>query len=273
LGLDEYRGNATADSRNVCSYVYLLLIMHYWSKGRPPANDEVARRVTRMTNYQWAKSSSILKSLFLDNWCHERLDAELAQVAEKSKINSANARRSHLARKRSAADPQDTVTLHTHSLSDVEGTRATTAETSDFSKEAVNLGRAFLNAAGFADHVAAPTNWYDVTARANMWIKAGYPSDMIVKETMIVATKSATCKPLQYFEKVFATAFARLQQPLPTATVPTPEKANVISKVSRRGAIQDALSGQIARARAIEQNDTGGSAASGTAAPRLLPPR
>jgi uncharacterized protein YdaU (DUF1376 family) len=252
---------------------YLLLIMHYWSKGGPPQNDEVARRVTRMTNHQWTKSSPILKTFFLSDWRHERLDAELAQVTEKSKTNSANARRSHVARNRGAADPQDTVTLHNHSLSDAEGTPAKSVEKSAFSKEAVSLGLAFLNAAGFADHGAAPNSWYDVSARAAMWIEAGYPTTMILKETMIVAAKSATYKPIQYFEKVFATAFARLQQPLPVAIVPEPEKANVISKVSRRGAIHDALGGQIVRAQAIQQNDAGGSVAGSSTAPRLLPSR
>ena len=101
---------------------YLLLIMHYWSKGAPPISDEVARRVTRMTNHQWSKSLPVLKSFFLEDWRHERLDGELVQVAEKSRLDSANASKSHVSRNRLASDSQciTTITIPSQNISDEE---------------------------------------------------------------------------------------------------------------------------------------------------------
>lgn len=74
---------------------YLLLIAHYWSHGSLPSDEAVIARITRMTARQWAQSRDVLRSLFGDNWCHKRIDKELAQAIEKSKVNSANAKRRH----------------------------------------------------------------------------------------------------------------------------------------------------------------------------------
>lgn len=102
---------------------------------------------------------------------------------------------------------------------------------------AVALGLAFLNAAGFGDHSEAPMNWYGVTDRAAMWIERGWPEAMIVEETKITAARASSdaLMPLSYFEKVFATAFAKAQRPLPVATIPPPETTNVLSTNQRRG--------------------------------------
>jgi uncharacterized protein YdaU (DUF1376 family) len=263
----------TAHLTTVEHGAYLLIIMHYWTKGRPPENDDIARRVSRMTNHQWSKSSSVLKSFFLKGWRHERLEAELAQVAERSKAASANARKSHEIRKQSAPLPHDTITLHSQKVRDVGGTRAETRNEVTHSEAAVAISLAFLNAAGFADQSEAPANWYGLTARAALWVESGYPIEMISEETKIVAAQSATPKPVAYFEKVFATAFARRQRPLPVAIIPPPEKAHVRERSPRRGEIHDALDGQIARARAIEQIDDSGGVGAGPNTPRLFPPR
>lgn len=254
---------------------YLLLIMHYWSKGAPPGSDEVARRVTRMTNHQWSKSLPVLKSFFLEDWRHERLDGELVQVAEKSRTNSANASKSHLSRSRTASDPQytTTTTIHSHIISDEEGTRGAPAAEPEPASEATALALAFLKAAGLSDQSQLSAGWYGLTGRAAMWIAAGYSTAMIVEETKIVVQRSAERKPIAYFEKAFATAYARQRRPLPVTATPLPEQANVGQpRPQKQGRIHDALDGQIALAKAFEQTDRSGSAAGCPEAPRMLPP-
>src|ERR1700730_7187726 len=110
----------TAHLSTVEHGAYLLLLMHYWSKGAPPSNDEIARRVTRMTSHQWAKSLPILKSLFSEGWRHERLETEIAKVIEKSVTASANARRSHEVRKQFAPESQDTIKNQSQTHIDVD---------------------------------------------------------------------------------------------------------------------------------------------------------
>ena len=81
---------------------YVLLILHYWTKGGLPTDEESIRRITRLTPRQWSQSRDVLRSLFQDGWRHKRVDAELAQSIEKSKVNSANAKRRHNGRTEAA---------------------------------------------------------------------------------------------------------------------------------------------------------------------------
>jgi uncharacterized protein YdaU (DUF1376 family) len=92
---------------------YFLLIMHYWTKGGLPDNEEAIRRITRLTDRQWSRSCDLLRSLFLSNWRHKRIDIEIAKAIEKSRVNSANAHRRHSER---TADAQRTDT-HTRAYS------------------------------------------------------------------------------------------------------------------------------------------------------------
>jgi uncharacterized protein YdaU (DUF1376 family) len=85
---------------------YLLLMMRYWSKGSLPDDEELIRRVSRLSVKQWKESRETIKSFFLDGWRHERIDAEISKAIEKSKINSANASKSHDNRKPSAPKPR-----------------------------------------------------------------------------------------------------------------------------------------------------------------------
>ena len=251
---------------------YLLLIMHYWSKGAPPISDEVARRVTRMTNHQWSKSLPVLKSFFLEDWRHERLEGELVQVAERSKANSANARKSHLSRSNLASDPQHTTTIYNQIINDEEETRGASAAEIEPASEATSLALAFLKAAGLADQSKLSPGWYGLNGRAAMWIAAGYSNAMIVEETKLVVQRSTDLKPIAYFEKAFATAYARQRRPLPVTTTPPPEQANAGQRrPHKQGRIYDALDGQIALARAFEQTDRGGGAAGCSEASRMLP--
>jgi hypothetical protein len=206
--------------------------------------------------------------LFLEGWRQERLETELAKVIEKSTTASASARRSHEIRKQSVLESQDTIKHQSQTHIDVDRAGSSKGEEN---QDAAALALIFLNAVGFADHSKAPASWYNLNSRAALWVGSGYSTEMIVEEAKIVASKSASPKPLAYFEKVFATAFARLKQPLPIVTRPQPEKANVPRQSSRRGEIHAALDEQIARAKG-HLDDRGGAGASQNP-PRLLPPR
>ncbi|WP_157158851.1 YdaU family protein [Bradyrhizobium genomosp. III] len=261
----------TAHLTTVEHGAYLLLLMHYWIKGEPPASDDIARRVTRMTNRQWAKSSTVLKSLFCDGWRHEVLDLELAKVIEKSTIASANARKAHGDRKPTPARPQETNTHHTqnHIDSDVgKGRDAPISKLDGGSQEVEGLVDAFLSAAGFPDRSRAPPAWYNLLDRAGLWAKS-YPANMIIQETRQIAAKSPNPKPLAYYEKVFATAFARLQQPLPTVSTPSAETAYVRRRSSQRQSIREVLDARIA---AAEQDQPVRCDEVHEATPRLIQP-
>src|SRR5258705_1727044 len=258
----------TAHLTTVEHGAYLLLLMHYWIKGEPPESDEIARRVTRMTNRQWAKSATVLRSLFAEGWRHDGLDLELAKVIEKSTSASANARKSHAERKQRADGSQNTNTNNNQNHIEIDVFRRPHSSEMNVSGDlhaVEQIAQAFLTAAGYPDRSKAPPGWYNLPERAALWIKFGYSANMIVEETKIVAAKSSQPKPLPYFEKVFATAFARINQPLPIVQTPPPEKANVRSRQPGRG-IQEAIDAQIARA--IDWSEDSAGASGSQALPR-----
>lgn len=85
---------------------YLLLMMRYWSKGCLPDDEDLIRRISRLSIKQWKESRETIQAFFFNGWHHERIDAEIQKAIEKSKVNSANAGKSHSNRKASASKAQ-----------------------------------------------------------------------------------------------------------------------------------------------------------------------
>lgn len=67
---------------------YLLLIFNYWQKGHALNNsNERLASVARMSNDEWEQNRAIVAEFFRidgDTWHHDRIDADLAAVADKS---------------------------------------------------------------------------------------------------------------------------------------------------------------------------------------------
>lgn len=104
-----YWGDYLADTGHLSAAehgAYLLLIAHYWTKGGLPKDERAIQRITKLTPRQWSLSRDNLLSLFGDNWSHKRIDTELAKALEKSRVNSANAKRRHSERKTAAPEPE-----------------------------------------------------------------------------------------------------------------------------------------------------------------------
>lgn len=100
-----YVSDYLADTTHLTTFehgAYILLILYYWSNGGLPKDENVIRRIARVSPSQWKRTRIVIEDFFEDGWRHPRIDAELAHVIEKSNVNSANARKSHEGRKRSA---------------------------------------------------------------------------------------------------------------------------------------------------------------------------
>jgi uncharacterized protein YdaU (DUF1376 family) len=67
---------------------YLLLIMNYWQRGGPlPDDDKRLASITRLGPREWARNRHVLEEFFTlthGAWVHNRIDNELARVADKS---------------------------------------------------------------------------------------------------------------------------------------------------------------------------------------------
>ena len=67
---------------------YLLLIMNYWQRGEPlPDDDKRLASISRLGPREWARNRPVLEEFFTlthGAWVHNRIDKELARVADKS---------------------------------------------------------------------------------------------------------------------------------------------------------------------------------------------
>lgn len=59
---------------------YLLLIMHYWSRGSLPDDDRQLARIACMSPDEWSNARALLVAFFNDGWKHQRIEDELAKA-------------------------------------------------------------------------------------------------------------------------------------------------------------------------------------------------
>jgi uncharacterized protein YdaU (DUF1376 family) len=96
-----YWGDYLADTLHFSTEehgAYLLLIAYYWCNGGLPPDDDDIRKITKCSRYQWKKMRDHIYKKFDRSGgtiLHKRLDRELAKYLEKSRVNSANAKRKH----------------------------------------------------------------------------------------------------------------------------------------------------------------------------------
>jgi uncharacterized protein YdaU (DUF1376 family) len=222
---------------------YLLLIMHYWTKGSLPKDEESIRRVTRMTNRQWSQSRDVLRSLFGAEWRHKRCDHEIAQAVEKSRVNSANAKRSHSER---SANAQRTHT-QSQSQSDKDAVAVEARAGNLVTPEALQLTDKLLVAAGH-DIAFFPPGWATAALRVQTWLTQGWAPEIIIATVKRVAARKTgpPANSVNFFENAIAEEVARQAAPLPIVEVKPAEtitvkahgqlQANSVSAVAKRWA-------------------------------------
>lgn len=97
-----------------------------------------------------------------------------------------------------------------------------------FTEGSKALAAAFWKALGFAGPLDIPPEFAGVDWRAIKWESAGWTIDLIDAEARRIA-REKPLKPLSYFEKVFATSFAKRQTPLPVVEIRETDKLTVTS--------------------------------------------
>lgn len=142
---------------------------------------------------------------------------------------------------------------------------------SSFTVGSKHLVDVFWRSLGIDSPLQVPPELAGSDQRALAWHEAGWTADMIAAE----ARRIGPGKPLTYYEKVFATAFAKLQTPLPIVKIKEREEIHVHAKPrAQTGNIIQAaerLRGKIAEFAAGTSGDIGVRGAEGISPPRLLP--
>lgn len=242
---------------------YLLLIMEYWTAGGLPADDSELARIIGMTASEWRKAKPKVQAFFSPDWKHGRIDKELARSAELS-IKRAAAAKQKGNKNPAIAEQLDTHTGATSPSPSLDKIGSASAFT-DGSKA---LAATFWKALGFESALQIPPEFAGVDWRAIEWERAGWTADLIDTE----ARKVGPAKPLSYHEKVFATAFAKRQAPLPIVEIKHSDKLTVTHGRPKNGITEaiDDLCEQIASFDGPSRGDDQLRGPAREAPPRLL---
>lgn len=68
---------------------YLLLMMHYWTKGGLPTDDKQLSAITKLPLRIWMDTRDTIAMFFQEGWRHKRIDEELEKMAAVSAKRSA----------------------------------------------------------------------------------------------------------------------------------------------------------------------------------------
>lgn len=220
---------------------YLLLIMQYWTAGCLPHDDARLARLASMSETEWAHVRPIISELFEPGWKHKRIDDELAKSAEKYERRAESGRRGGAAKQAASnATANDKQTPKQNAPPNPSNAQASSSQPqpldsigdarargqSSFTDGSKALANALWNALGFTDPLMIPPEFSGVDWRAIDWEKAGWTVDLIDAEARKLA-RDHPLKPLSYFEKVFATSFAKRQAPLPIVQIREAEQLTV----------------------------------------------
>jgi hypothetical protein len=107
------------------------------------------------------------------------------------------------------------------------------ATPSVFTEGSKALASALWKALGFESPLQIPPEYAGVDYRAIEWERAGWTVDLIDAEVRRIGRS----KPLSYYEKVFATAFAKRQAPLPVVEISEAQKITVKNHGSSQNSV------------------------------------
>lgn len=244
---------------------YLMLLFHHWSTGSLPDNDRQLSAIACMTPSEWKRAKPILEKFFKPGWVHPRVLVDLQEANESyQKLASAGSKggkaraenKRRLSEATSDACSDATASLKQPITDNQKEDRIGDARErpSSFTEGSKALASAFWKALGFESALAVHPDYAGTDWRAIEWEKAGWTIDLIDAETRRIGPD----KPLTYYEKVFATSFAKRQAPLPTVEIREAEKLTVTHGTNQNrsgGSLTASLRRELAELEQSEGSD------------------
>jgi uncharacterized protein YdaU (DUF1376 family) len=200
---------------------YLLLIMHYWTKGFLPDDDVQLAMIARMSPTQWRKSRPILQAFFYDGWRHKRIEKEIADALERYENSARAGRASGQARaakknehrsndvgnERAASFEEPRTDNQEKKEGDSAPARAHTREPV-ISPDALELAAAYRKAAGVDPD---DPQWIGLPYTALLWITRGYDGASILAIGSALAARYGP-KPMSYHTKAIENEMSSAKQ-------------------------------------------------------------
>lgn len=203
---------------------YLMLLFHHWSTGSLPNDDRQLSAIACMTPAEWKRSKSILSKFFGEGWVHGRVVNDLEEANASYERRAKAGRDGGNAKAKTKQCYSDATATPKQPITDNQKEdRIGDAGASSFTEGSRALTSTFWKALGFESALAVHPDYAGTDWRAIEWEKAGWTVDLIDAETRRIGPD----KPLTYYEKVFATTFAKRQAPLPVVEIREAEKVTV----------------------------------------------
>lgn len=230
---------------------YLLLLFHHWSTGGLPNDDRQLSAIACMSPAEWKRAKPILAPFFQPGWIHGRVMADLERANESyEKLAAAGAKggKAKAGRKRCSSEASSDAS---QSLQPKAGDALPTDNRLPIKEDKIGDARASKSAFTEGSKALSASLWRGLSIespleippelagadwRAIEWERAGWTEDLIEAECRRIGPG----KPLNYYEKCFASAFAKRQAPLPNVEVRQAETITVSHGKPKAGIIQAA---------------------------------
>lgn len=181
---------------------YLLLIIHYWSTGGLPNDDDQLAAIARMSSADWRKMRPTIQKFFEDGWKHERIEEELVEAQKKYEARVQAGRKGGKAKARDKQNPSNATAKSYQPITDTpsEKERETRAREPLVSREAISLTEEI--AQSHQSDIESP-EFIGLPMLVQSWFNEKIPRDFIL----------ATCarlrgKHLNYLDKAVRNSWA-----------------------------------------------------------------
>jgi uncharacterized protein YdaU (DUF1376 family) len=213
---------------------YLLLLFHHWATGSLPDDDRQLSAIACMSSAEWKRTKPIVTKFFKPGWVHGRVVADLEEANESYERRARAGAEGGKAKAKLKPEPSNATAMPQQPITlNLEEDRIVEARGSLFTEGSKALTDAFWRAIGISSPLEVSPDYAGTDWRALEWERAGWTADLIEAEVKRVGAG----KPLKYYEKVFATAFAKRQAPLPVVEVKQAETITVTTHAKPKSAV------------------------------------
>jgi uncharacterized protein YdaU (DUF1376 family) len=236
---------------------YLLLLFHHWSTGALPDDDRQLSAIACMSPAEWKRAKPILVKFFKPGWVHGRVVDDLEEANAAYERRAKAGRESGKARSKNEQCSNNAPAMLQQPITDNQKEDRigdAGAKPSGFTVGSKALADSLWKALGIENALQVPPELAGADWRALEWERAGWTVDLIGAE----ARRVGPGKPLIYYEKCFATSFAKRQAPLPIVEVKEAEKLTVTNGTNQNrsgGSLTASLRRELAEIEQPEGND------------------
>lgn len=203
---------------------YLLLLFHHWATGSLPDDDRQLSAIACMSPAEWRRSKPIIQNFFKQGWVHARVLSDLEEANASYERRAKAGKEGGKAKAMSKQCSSNATPMPEQPITDnLKEDRIVEARGGAFTPGSKALTHSLWRGLNIESPLAVPPELAGADWRAIEWERAGWTEDLVETECRRIGPG----KPLNYYEKCFASAFAKRQAPLPIVEIRQAETLTV----------------------------------------------